>query len=197
MSVIELRCTSCAAPIDPSRGPVQRCVYCGAMLVVGADFSVSPAGLRTLRLEDCGPNRIQVIKVIREYTGLGLKEAKELSESAPCALGESLDPARLGRFRADLEAAHARVSGSAEPPTGFSPEPGLLATAGGSVRVVIEECGPNQIAVIKVIREYTGLGLKEAKDLSGAAPCVLAESIDPVRAWKFCAALVAAGARAR
>ena len=172
-----------------------RCIYCGATLVIGADFSVSMAqALGALRLEECGPNKIQVIKVIRQHTGLGLKEAKDSSESAPCALGESLDPVRLVQFRADLEAAGARVSGNAGRMTGFGAE---HEASGGSARVLLEQCGPNKIAVIKVIREYTGLGLREAKDLADAPPCVLAESLHPARASRFCAALAAVGARAR
>lgn len=41
----------------------------------------------------------------------------------------------------------------------------------------ITECGPNKIAVIKVVREVTEMGLKEAKDLVDAAPKVIKEGI--------------------
>jgi large subunit ribosomal protein L7/L12 len=43
--------------------------------------------------------------------------------------------------------------------------------------VVLESPGPNKIAVLKVVRELTGLGLKEAKDLVDAAPKSLKEGI--------------------
>ena len=113
MNVIELRCTSCLAPIDPSLGPVQRCAYCGTPLTIGG----APAGkLRAgapvrggAFLEDAGPNKIMVIKVIRDHTKLGLKEAKDITESAPCVVGEHLDGAASERLRRDLREAGARV----------------------------------------------------------------------------------------
>src|SRR5512135_2789634 len=97
------------APIDPSRGAMQRCMYCGTTLVLGGATQPAPQP-GALRLEDCGPHKIQVIKVIREHTGLGLKEAKDLSEGTPCVLAQSDDPMRIERFRADLVALGARVS---------------------------------------------------------------------------------------
>ncbi len=48
-----------------------------------------------------------------------------------------------------------------------------------TVNVVLKEIGPNKIAVIKVVRELTGLGLKEAKDLVDAAPKAIKEGVNP------------------
>jgi len=48
--------------------------------------------------------------------------------------------------------------------------------------VVLEGFGDNKIAVIKVVRELTGLGLKEAKDAVEGAPQTLLESVDKVKA---------------
>lgn len=45
----------------------------------------------TVQLTSAGPNKIQVIKVVRELTGLGLKEAKDLVEGAPKAVKENVD----------------------------------------------------------------------------------------------------------
>ena len=52
--------------------------------------------------------------------------------------------------------------------------------------VELTEIGPNKIAVIKCVRELTGLGLKEAKDLVDAAPKVLKEGVaeDEAKALK-------------
>ena len=44
--------------------------------------------------------------------------------------------------------------------------------------VVLTEIGPNKIPVIKVVRELTGLGLKEAKDVVDAAPKAVKEGVD-------------------
>ncbi len=45
----------------------------------------------TVQLTSAGPNKIQVIKVVRELTGLGLKEAKDLVEGAPKPVKENVD----------------------------------------------------------------------------------------------------------
>jgi large subunit ribosomal protein L7/L12 len=51
--------------------------------------------------------------------------------------------------------------------------------AGGTVSVVLTAAGDKKIAVIKVVREVTGLGLKEAKDLVDAAPKAVKEGVTP------------------
>ena len=44
----------------------------------------------TVILKECGPNKINVIKAVRELTGLGLKEAKDLVDTAPKAVKENI-----------------------------------------------------------------------------------------------------------
>jgi len=61
--------------------------------------------------------------------------------------------------------------------------------------VVLAEVGPNKIPVIKVVREHTGLGLKEAKDLVDAAPKPVKEGVAKDEAEKIKAALEAEGAK--
>jgi large subunit ribosomal protein L7/L12 len=61
--------------------------------------------------------------------------------------------------------------------------------------VVLSEVGPNKIPVIKVVRELTGLGLKEAKDLVDAAPKAVKEGVDKEEADKIKAALEEQGAK--
>jgi large subunit ribosomal protein L7/L12 len=60
---------------------------------------------------------------------------------------------------------------------------------------VLVEVGPNKIPVIKVVRELTGLGLKEAKDLVDAAPKPVKEGIAKDEAEKIKAALEEQGAK--
>ena len=60
---------------------------------------------------------------------------------------------------------------------------------------VLTEIGPNKIPVIKVVRELTGLGLKEAKDLVDAAPKPVKEGIARDEADKIKAALEEQGAK--
>jgi large subunit ribosomal protein L7/L12 len=60
---------------------------------------------------------------------------------------------------------------------------------------VLTEVGPNKIPVIKVVRELTGLGLKEAKDLVDAAPKPVKEGVARDEAEKIKAALEEQGAK--
>ena len=60
--------------------------------------------------------------------------------------------------------------------------------------VVLKSAGANKIAVIKVVREATGLGLKEAKDLVDGAPKTVKENASKEDAEKLKAALAEAGA---
>ena len=60
---------------------------------------------------------------------------------------------------------------------------------------VLTEVGPNKIPVIKVVRELTGLGLKEAKDLVDAAPKPVKEAVARDEAEKVKAALEEQGAK--
>ena len=60
---------------------------------------------------------------------------------------------------------------------------------------VLAEVGPNKIPVIKVVRELTGLGLKEAKDLVDAAPKAVKEGVTKDEAEKIKAALEEQGAK--
>jgi large subunit ribosomal protein L7/L12 len=62
-----------------------------------------------VELKDCGPNRINVIKAVREITGLGLKEAKELVEGAPKIVKEAMPKAEAEDMKKKLEEAGAKV----------------------------------------------------------------------------------------
>lgn len=61
--------------------------------------------------------------------------------------------------------------------------------------VILAEVGPNKIPVIKVVRELTGLGLKEAKDLVDGAPKPVKEGVSKEEAAKIKAALEEQGAK--
>ncbi len=61
--------------------------------------------------------------------------------------------------------------------------------------VILAEVGPNKIPVIKVVRELTGLGLKEAKDLVDGAPKPVKEGVAKEEAEKIKAALEEQGAK--
>lgn len=54
-------------------------------------------------LKDVGPNKIQVVKAVKEATGLGLKEAKELVDGAPSTLKEAVPTADAEALKAKIE----------------------------------------------------------------------------------------------
>ncbi len=60
-------------------------------------------------LNEFGPNKIQVIKIVRELTGLGLKEAKDLVEAAPKPVKEGVNKADAEAAKAKLEAEGAKA----------------------------------------------------------------------------------------
>jgi large subunit ribosomal protein L7/L12 len=61
-------------------------------------------------LENDGGKKIQVIKVVRELTGLGLKEAKDVVEAAPKAILEKVNKENADKAKAKLEAEGAKVT---------------------------------------------------------------------------------------
>ena len=60
-------------------------------------------------LADIGPNKIPVIKVVRELTGLGLKEAKDLVDGAPKPVKEGVNKDEAAKIKAALEEQGAKV----------------------------------------------------------------------------------------
>ena len=63
-----------------------------------------------VELTDVGPNKVKVIKVVREATGLGLKEAKDLVDSAPKMVKEGASKEEADDIKAKLEAEGAKVT---------------------------------------------------------------------------------------
>ena len=64
----------------------------------------------TVVLESAGDKKIQVIKVVRQITGLGLKEAKDLVDGAPSNVKEGVQKDEADKIKADLEEAGASVA---------------------------------------------------------------------------------------
>jgi large subunit ribosomal protein L7/L12 len=90
-----------AAPVAVAAGPA-----------AGGGAAAAPAEEKTefnVELKDAGANKINVIKVVREITGLGLKEAKDLVEGAPKVLKEGVSKADADDMKKKLEEAGAKV----------------------------------------------------------------------------------------
>ena len=83
-----------------------------AAVAVAADGDAAAAEEKTefdVVLAEAGANKVAVIKAVRSATGLGLKEAKDLVESAPATLKEGLAKAEAEALKKDLEEAGAKV----------------------------------------------------------------------------------------
>ncbi len=79
----------------------------------GGDAGAAAAEEKTefdVELTDVGPNKVKVIKVVREATGLGLKEAKDLVDSAPKMVKEGASKEEADDIKAKLEAEGAKVT---------------------------------------------------------------------------------------
>jgi large subunit ribosomal protein L7/L12 len=121
----------------------------------------------------------QLLEAFEQMTVLELSEFKKKFEdkfgvtaAAPVAMAAA--PAAGG-------AAAAEAAPAAEEQTEFT--------------ATLTEIGPNKIPVIKVVRELTGLGLKEAKDLVDASPKAVKEGVTKDEAEKIKAALEEQGAK--
>lgn len=75
----------------------------------GEDAGAADSGKKTVVLASAGGQKIAVIKVVRELTGLGLKEAKDLVDGAPKPVKEGLEKAQAEEMKKLLEEAGATV----------------------------------------------------------------------------------------
>ena len=87
------------------------------------------------------------------------------------------------------------AGGAAPAASGDGAAPAAATEEQSEFSAVLAEVGPNKIPVIKVVRELTGLGLKEAKDLVDAAPKPVKEGVAKDEAEKIKAALEEQGAK--
>lgn len=88
-------------------------VSAAAGVVVAAAGAGEAAEEKTefdVELTDVGANKVKVIKVVREVTGLGLKEAKEVVDNAPKTIKEAATKEEAEEIKAKLEAEGAKVT---------------------------------------------------------------------------------------
>lgn len=83
---------------------------------------------------------------------------------------------------------------AAAPAAGAGAGAGATAEEKSEFNIVLKEAGANKIQVIKVVRDATGLGLKEAKDLVDGAPKTIKENVAKAEAEEIKAKFVEAGA---
>jgi large subunit ribosomal protein L7/L12 len=120
---------------------------------------------------------------------------------------EAIDKMTLLEVNEFIKRFEERYGVTAAAPVAVAAAPAAGAAAGGDgaapaaaeeqseFTATLTEIGPNKIPVIKVVRELTGLGLKEAKDLVDAAPKAVKEGVARDEAEKIKAALEEQGAK--
>ena len=113
---------------------------------------------------------------------------------------EKMTVLELSEFKTKFEdkfgvTAAAPVAMAAAPAAGAGAEAAPAVEEQTEFTATIIEIGPNKIPVIKVVRELTGLGLKEAKDLVDATPKAVKEAVTRDEADKIKAALEEVGAK--
>ena len=115
------------------------------------------------------------VKTLAEnLVGLTVKEVQELAEVLKTQYG--IEPAAA----AVVVSAGGGEAAAVEEKTSFN--------------VILKAAGANKLAIVKIVKELTGLGLKEAKDLVDGAPKPVKEGVDKATAEELKAKLTEAGA---
>jgi large subunit ribosomal protein L7/L12 len=94
-----------AAPVAVAAAPAAGGAAAGGEAAAAAEEQTE----FTATLTEIGPNKIPVIKVVRELTGLGLKEAKDLVDAAPKPVKEGVNREEADKIKAALEEQGAKV----------------------------------------------------------------------------------------
>ena len=82
----------------------------GAVVAAGPAEAAEEKDEFDVELTEVGPNKVKVIKVVREITGLGLKEAKAVVDEAPKPVKEGVSKAEAEDIKAKLEAEGAKIT---------------------------------------------------------------------------------------
>ncbi|HEU5347250.1 MAG TPA: 50S ribosomal protein L7/L12 [Ktedonobacterales bacterium] len=125
---------------------------------------------------------VDVDKIIEQLDSMTVLDLVKLSQALQEKWGVSAAPVMAAGMMPAAGGAAAEAVPAVEEQTEFD--------------VVLAEIGPNKINVIKAVRELTGLGLKEAKDVVEAAPKAIKEGVSKEEATAAKAKLEEAGAKA-
>lgn len=141
-------------------------------------------------LRSAGWAKLQVVKAVKEGLGLGLKEAKELVDSAPSVLKENIEFASASALKSFLEEVGAQVE--------IKPNKSVIGKSTSQTTmlnsVLLVTAGSYKLQMVKTIKETLGIGLKEAKDLVDEAPSILRKGLQTWEAQVIKRELEAQGA---
>jgi ribosomal protein L7/L12 len=194
VSVTELRCTSCNAPVDLSAGAVQSCRYCGASLVIDE----APRAHKKLReraivrhvvvLTRCGPSNYERVEKLLRGRGVKAEDAHAWVRAAPHDVEAWDNMLGIDELVRQIEEAGAQASVEERVTKELLPP---------DVRVVLEDAsGAKLAAVMRAIRAVVDLDMTQTKSLIARAPVTIVEAIEEPKGRALHEALAAAGARA-
>lgn len=146
-------------------------------------------GVFDVILQDPGPLKLAALKLTKELTGLGLKEAKELVDNTPCVILREISSQQAVAIREQFAELEAKVTIAISTVSNNH----IDNTQPYAVRLI--SCGINKLSVVKVIKEITGLGLKEAKELADYAPSTIITGVTKSAALYIKDQLESIGAR--
>jgi ribosomal protein L7/L12 len=125
-----------------------------------------------LKLTDAGSSKIQVIKLIREYTNLGLKESKEIVDQVPSEFELISNSQDISEILENFRKAGAMIEEDYRP-VEMRSDKGKEKSVNRKLKIILTNPGNHKLEVIKLIRMFTGAGLKEAKDFVEQVPSLL------------------------
>lgn len=150
----------------------------GAVLLLASIALAGPS--YGVELRETGPNKILVIKLVREITGMGVKDATDLVEAAPQKVVARIDLPSAQAIAEKLQATGATVAIVDFDGHPFAPPAPVMSQARSTV--TLTAVGPNRIQLIKLMHDVTELGVAASKDLVDRAPCVVKRALRPADA---------------
>ena len=149
-------------------------------------------------LLSAGEEKIKVIKTIREITGLGLRESKNLVDSAPILIKKDVPESVAFSNVKELESVGASLQIKKDYFIVYSTK-SLIQSKESENKylydVYLVVSGEEKIKLIKIIREITGLGLRESKNLVDSAPSLIIKDVPEHEAFSNARRLESVGAR--
>ena len=145
-----------------------------------------------VRLNDAGNEKVKAIKEYREFTGVGLKEAKDMIDAAPCIMLETEDDQKASRMAEIFRGIGADVTIVGD--DNCEPAYSDNYSQGKTYKVYLHDDGGEKVKAIKYYRDYTGEGLKESKDKIDSAPCTMLVTTDYYKAKRMADEFSAFGA---
>ena len=139
-------------------------------------------------LKNNGPQKLQVLKKIKELLNIGLKEAKDFIDSAPVTLIEGITEAEAKAIQSELIDAGADVVLTVQQQNAEE-EP--RDEEDNSFAVFLKNPGPQNVQVINRIKELLNIGLEEAKGIVDRAPVIIKQGMTEAEAKAIQAELIA------